>query len=75
MRTSAKARLRNRADRARFRTAEKRVLETTDKTKGINELKGAYDVIDRMADKGVIHTNTAARHKARLARHVNRLSG
>lgn len=40
--------------------------------------KSAYDsavpVIDRMADKGIIHKNKAARHKSRLNAQVKALS-
>ena len=40
--------------------------------------KNAYDhavpVIDRMADKGIIHKNKAARHKSRLNAQVKALS-
>ena len=42
------------------------------------EAKIAYDsavpVIDRMADKGIIHKNKAARHKSRLNTQVKGLS-
>lgn len=40
--------------------------------------KAAYDaavpVIDRMADKGIIHKNKAARHKSRLNGHVKAMT-
>jgi ribosomal protein S20 len=32
-------------------------------------------VIDRSAKQGIVHDNTAARYKSRLARQVNALSG
>ena len=42
------------------------------------EAKAAYDnavpVIDRMADKGIIHKNKAARHKSRLNTQVKALT-
>ena len=34
----------------------------------------AVPVIDRMADKGIIHKNKAARHKSRLNGHVKALN-
>lgn len=34
----------------------------------------AVPVIDRMADKGIIHKNKAARHKSRLNGHIKALS-
>ena len=36
--------------------------------------KPAVPVIDRMADKGIIHKNKAARHKSRLNAQVKALS-
>ena len=42
------------------------------------EAKSAYDsavpVIDRMADKGILHKNKAARHKSRLNAKVKALA-
>ena len=42
------------------------------------DAKTAYDnaipVIDRMADKGIIHKNKAARHKSRLNTQVKALA-
>ena len=35
--------------------------------------KAAVPVIDRMADKGIIHKNKAARHKSRLNAHIKAL--
>lgn len=37
--------------------------------------KKAVPVIDRMADKGIIHKNKAARHKSRLNGHIKALAG
>ncbi len=74
MKTAAKARERNRADRARCRTAEKRVLQVTDAAQASEKLSSAYTTIDRMAAKGILHPRTAARRKARLARHANALN-
>ncbi|NUO18121.1 30S ribosomal protein S20 [bacterium] len=74
MKTAAKARERNRRDRARCRTAEKRVTQQTDATQVIDKLSSAYTTLDRMASKGILHPRTAARRKARLARHANSLN-
>jgi len=73
MRTSAAARTRNRTSRADCRVVEKNVLQASDKSQAAKLLLKAYKVLDSMAAKGVIHTNTAARHKAKLARHVGKL--
>ena len=74
MRTSAIARLRNRQDRSHYRLAEKRVLQTTSPDAAKQELEKAFSMLDHMAAKGVLHTNTAARHKSKLSRHVSRLT-
>jgi len=51
------------------RTYIKRVIaaiESKDATAAKAALSAAIPVIDRMADKGVMHKNKAARHKSRL---------
>ena len=73
MRTSAAARVRNRTNTSACRIVEKRVLQAGNRTEAGSLLLQAYKVLDRMAAKGVIHSNTAARHKAKLARHVRSL--
>jgi ribosomal protein S20 len=34
----------------------------------------AYKVLDNMTSRGVLHANTAARHKSKLAKYVSSLS-
>jgi small subunit ribosomal protein S20 len=41
-------------------------IDTKDFDKASTAYKEAVPVIDRMADKGIIHKNKAARHKSRL---------
>jgi small subunit ribosomal protein S20 len=74
MRTSAAARLRNRNDRSQCRTMEKTLLSTKSKSEAQTTLVTAYELLDRMVSKGVLHRNTAARQKAKLSRHVNSLT-
>lgn len=60
----------NTAQRSRLRTAIKSVrkaIAAGDKTAAADTLKQATSVIDRIADKKVVHKNTAARNKSRLA--------
>ena len=55
--------------RSMLRTAIKRVrsaIETGDKAAASAVLQKATGVIDRIADKNIIHKNKAARHKSRL---------
>ncbi len=76
-RTSEKARLHNASQRSMVRTYIKNVVKAID-AKDLDLAKNAYTlavpVIDRMADKGIIHKNKAARHKSRLNGHIKALS-
>ncbi len=65
LRKSRAAAIRNRAQRSALRTAVKKARTTgaadTDRL-------SAVSLLDRAARKGLIHRNTAARQKSRLAR-------
>jgi len=65
MRKSRAATVRNRAQRSALRTALKKAKapEATPEAK-----VAAVKLLDRAARKGLIHRNTAARHKSRLSR-------
>lgn len=63
-------RLHNKAIKSALRTQVRKVLgQITKKDKAAAEkgLQVAYELLDRAARKGVIHPNSAARHKSRLA--------
>lgn len=63
--------------RSMMRTAIKRVrqaVEAGDKTAAAEVYRKASSVIDRVADKNVIHKNKASRHKSRLAAAVKALA-
>ena len=63
--------------RSMLRTAIKRVrsaLETGDKAAANAVLQKATSVIDRVADKNIIHKNKAARHKSRLTAAIKSLA-
>nr|VFK54521.1 MAG: small subunit ribosomal protein S20 [Candidatus Kentron sp. TUN]VFK57361.1 MAG: small subunit ribosomal protein S20 [Candidatus Kentron sp. TUN] len=56
-----------------LRTYLKKVKETIaagDKTAAEAAFKAAVPVVDRMAGRGLIHKNKAARHKSRLSAHI-----
>lgn len=63
MRKSRAANVRNRAQRSALRTALKKASDGTPA-----EQKQAVQLLDRAARKGLIHRNTAARHKSRIAK-------
>lgn len=63
--------------RSMLRTSIKRVrqaIEAGDKTAATEVFQKASSVIDRIADKNIIHKNKAARHKSRLAAAVKALA-
>jgi small subunit ribosomal protein S20 len=49
-------------------------LESGDATAAQEAYNTSIPVIDRMADKGIIHKNKAARHKSRLNTKVKALA-
>ena len=58
------------APRSRLRTAIKsgrKAVEAGDKNAAADTLRKATSVIDSIADKNVVHKNTEARNKSRLA--------
>ncbi|MEQ9023262.1 MAG: 30S ribosomal protein S20 [Pseudomonadales bacterium] len=76
-RQNDKRRVHNASQRSMLRTYLKKVY-TTLETKDLEVAKKAFNeampVIDRMADKGLIHKNKAARHKSRLNAHLKALA-
>ena len=69
-RQSVKNREHNRQFRSRLRNALKSVrtaIDGKDKAAAKTALKETVSLIDRMASKGIIHRNAAARYKSRLS--------
>lgn len=69
-------RTRNVSHRSKVRTYIKKVVttvETGDREAAQAALMEAIPVIDKMASKGIMHRNKAARHKSRLTAKVNAL--
>ena len=63
--------------RSRARTAVKKTLKAIrrgDLSAAQTAFREAAPVIDRMADKGLLHKNKAARHKSRLNSRVKALA-
>lgn len=66
----------NQSRRSMMRTYIKKVeqaIKAGDKDKATEAYKAAVPIIDRMAGKGLIHQNKAARHKSRLNNHIRGL--
>lgn len=77
VRQAEKNRQRNASQRSHLRTHIKRVvysIEAGDKTAANDALIQAIPVIDRAANKGLIHKNKAARHKSRLHKRIQALA-
>lgn len=72
-RQAEKHRDHNAAMRSMLRTYMKKVIkavEIKDKAAAQEAYKEAVSVIDRVANKGILHKNAAARHKSRLNNRV-----
>ncbi|MFC3912718.1 30S ribosomal protein S20 [Pseudaeromonas sharmana] len=71
-----KARKHNASRRSMTRTYVKKVVAAIaagDKAAAQAAFDAAQPILDRMATKGLIHKNKAARHKARLAAQIKAL--
>lgn len=76
-RQADKRRSHNASLRSLVRTVIKRVIaaiNTGDAEQASSAYNDAVPVIDRLADKGIIHKNKAARHKSRLNAQVKALA-
>ena len=76
-RQAEKRRQHNASLRSAVRTSIKKVIaaiDSGDAEAAKQAFAAAVPVIDRMADKGIIHKNKAARHKSRLNAQVKALA-
>ena len=77
MRQDEVRRIRNKGYKTRFKHVVKKVeaaIEAENKEAAQTAFQEAIPVIDRVASKGVIHKNSAARKKSRFAKRINALS-
>jgi len=70
VRQAEKRRLRNRALKTRIKTYTKKLLAAQSSEERQELLNLLYSLLDKAARKRVLHPNTAARRKSRLARLV-----
>jgi small subunit ribosomal protein S20 len=76
-RQNIKRREHNRQMRSRLRTALKSIRTSLDAkdVKGAKAaLQATVSIVDKMATKGIIHRNTAARYKSRLGTRLSKAS-
>ena len=67
----------NRANRSNLRTQIKKLrnsISEGNKSDSVELLFPTVAAIDKAVNKGILHKNTAARHKSRLTGHVNKLA-
>lgn len=62
---------RNKMVKSSLRTAVRKFSEAVGTEIAADKLSAAFKALDMAATKGVIHKNTAARKKARLAKRLN----
>lgn len=77
VRQNEKRRAVNRSNKGSLRTQIKKLraaLTAGDKAQSQELLNPTIALIDKSVNKGVLHQNTAARHKSRLTKHVSELS-
>jgi small subunit ribosomal protein S20 len=73
IRTNDRKRVINRSYESMLKTHYKKVLETVKKDEVEKLYKEAVAIIDKGASKGLIHKNNAARKKATLTQHLNKI--
>src|SRR5262249_1184282 len=76
-RQSEATRKRNASLRSALRTAIKNVkkaIAAGDKAAATKEMQAQQSVIDRIADKRIVHKNAASRNKARLAQAIKAMA-
>jgi small subunit ribosomal protein S20 len=73
MRQNEKRRKRNQSRKSRVRTKIKKLRATEEKEAAQDLLNDVKGELDRLAAKGIIHKNKAARRKSQLEKHVNGL--
>lgn len=76
-RQAVKRRAHNASMRSMMRTFVKKIIyaiNAKDKANAESAYKAAVPVLDRMANKGLIHKNKAARYKSRLYKRIKALA-
>lgn len=69
IRQSKKSTARNRHYRSSLKTMTKKVLDTKNKNEALSVFQKASSLLDKMAQRGIIHRNKAANQKSRLAKY------
>jgi len=73
IRSSARRKVRNTHQESALKTVIKKVRQEKEKVKADAALKEAVSLLDKLAQKRVIHPNKASNQKSKLTRLVNKL--
>ncbi len=73
VRKTAKRTVRNKTAISEVRSTLKKIKKITSAEEAKKALPGAYSVIDKAVERGILKKNTGARYKSRLASYVNKL--
>ena len=73
IRTNAKKRDINKSSLSKLKTMTKKAFDATDKAEIAASYTEAVSYLDKMASKGRIHKNTAARKKSQLTLHKTKI--
>ncbi len=73
MRTSARKNAYNSMNKSRMKTAIKDLRSTEEKAVAEEKFRKVTTILDRLATKRIIHPNTAAHKKSKLAKFVQSL--
>ena len=65
----------NKAQRSRLKTSIKRTMNATDAETAEQSFRETSALLDRFANRNLVHKNKAARKKSQLAKHVASLRG
>ena len=73
VRQNEKRRQRNQSQLSKMKTLIKKAMQTTEEEEAEEAFRKASSYLDKMAAKGLVHDNYAARKKSKLAEHRNNL--
>ncbi len=74
VRQAEKRRTHSKHYKSQMRSMVKKMLNTTSKDEANAVYNQTVSMIDKVASKGIIHKNKAAREKRKITRHLNDLS-
>ena len=74
IRQAEKRRLHNRYYAKTMRNAVRKLRATTDKTEAVAMYPSVQKILDKLANRHIIHKNKAANLKSKLAKHISKLA-